>query len=559
MTNAPKSFNNQIRPTRSIEIAGKTVVFEQGHTNGLYDAFNEDNDIENFAVHAETLIVRSPLRLPQTDVTLYARELCFEGNDAHIETTPRSLTTRPWYTVAGQNGLDAGEVTVSIESLTNQPSGLTRFILKGGGGQLGGLGVNGVRGTDKEGFDTDGGISTRHTTALHVSEDYYWMADPILQISIYVDHEDYYYPNSGSVFSSYQYDRAEYWQPGDGANAVAGGKPGNGGAGGWVKGNLRLVDYVANLGGASANPTHHSGGEPGMPQPALKVRETGDEYYLVPPFFPFPSNPFSESRSWSILESHISQPGGNVVSPPPDFEFGHSGRQIALGHSLSWLSPKALSMVFTNAEDAYLGGNFSEAEEVLADYDSLLPRYQTYPEWQQLSGSWQTEFTNLLAAIQSLRQRIASNTVNLGSNLTFTATTSGSEPFSYQWLFNGAAIAGATNASLTLSNIGSARQGNYQVVITNDYGSVTSSVTELNLNLPPGYFQLKTELLGGGTVRLSFIGEPGANYSLDRSITLFPLNWVGQVTNVAGPAGFVVFTNAPDPNSMNFWRIRAVP
>ena len=42
---SPEPFNHQMRTTRSIAISGKTVVFQQGHPNGLYEAYNENNDI----------------------------------------------------------------------------------------------------------------------------------------------------------------------------------------------------------------------------------------------------------------------------------------------------------------------------------------------------------------------------------------------------------------------------------------------------------------------------------------------------------------------------------
>ena len=50
---------------------------------------------------------------------------------------------------------------------------------------------------------------------------------------------------------------------------------------------------------------------------------------------------------------------------------------------------------------------------------------------------------------------------------------------------NGATVVGATTDTLTLSNTSSNYFGAYQVVITNLYGSVTSSVANLTLAMPP--------------------------------------------------------------------------
>jgi len=43
---------------------------------------------------------------------------------------------------------------------------------------------------------------------------------------------------------------------------------------------------------------------------------------------------------------------------------------------------------------------------------------------------------------------------------------SGTPPFSYQWKSNTVAISGATNATLTLTNVSAASAGTYAVVIT---------------------------------------------------------------------------------------------
>jgi sugar lactone lactonase YvrE len=75
----------------------------------------------------------------------------------------------------------------------------------------------------------------------------------------------------------------------------------------------------------------------------------------------------------------------------------------------------------------------------------------------------------------------------------------------------------------------------------------------------PSYNQISGQLLSGGNLQLSFVGIVGANYALDRSFSLSPPNWIPQATNPAGAGGVLVFTNAPDATTNNFWRIRSVP
>jgi hypothetical protein len=61
-----------------------------------------------------------------------------------------------------------------------------------------------------------------------------------------------------------------------------------------------------------------------------------------------------------------------------------------------------------------------------------------------------------------------------------------------------------------------------------------------------------------GIMQLSFVGISGRNYALDSSFSLSPANWIPQATNQADAFGNLVFTNAPDPATNNFWRIRSV-
>ena len=68
-----------------------------------------------------------------------------------------------------------------------------------------------------------------------------------------------------------------------------------------------------------------------------------------------------------------------------------------------------------------------------------------------------------------------SQTVFVGFTATFNVMANGTLPISYQWLFNWTNITGATNTTLTLTNVQLNQAGNYAVLVTNAYGSVLSS------------------------------------------------------------------------------------
>ena len=88
-----------------------------------------------------------------------------------------------------------------------------------------------------------------------------------------------------------------------------------------------------------------------------------------------------------------------------------------------------------------------------------------------------------------------------GTPVTFEVTVSGTEPLTYQWQFNGAAIDGATGRSLSLSDVTADAAGDYGVTATNAAGSVTSDAATLVVVQPvliTGQPQDQTVTAGAG-------------------------------------------------------------
>ena len=71
--------------------------------------------------------------------------------------------------------------------------------------------------------------------------------------------------------------------------------------------------------------------------------------------------------------------------------------------------------------------------------------------------------------------------VSVGSNAVFTVAVAGIAPFTYQWRKDTVPLTWGTNFSLTVTNAQSTNVGNYSVVVSNTYGSVTSQVAALSL------------------------------------------------------------------------------
>ena len=66
-----------------------------------------------------------------------------------------------------------------------------------------------------------------------------------------------------------------------------------------------------------------------------------------------------------------------------------------------------------------------------------------------------------------------------GFSTSFSAVAGGTPPLSWQWHFEGMDVPGATNSTLTITNVQSVNMGNYSVTVSNSVGSMLSSNASL--------------------------------------------------------------------------------
>jgi hypothetical protein len=124
-------FNNLNRPTRNISLIGKTIVFEEDHKSGFFNRFHKNSDLKKLTIYAQTLIINSPLELPQTEVTIFAENIVFSNNGS-ISVKPEKNEQNA-NLGNGKDGMDLSEMRVYIKNFKS-PSGI-RFFLNGGDGQ----------------------------------------------------------------------------------------------------------------------------------------------------------------------------------------------------------------------------------------------------------------------------------------------------------------------------------------------------------------------------------------------------------------------------------------
>ncbi len=142
-----------------------------------------------------------------------------------------------------------------------------------------------------------------------------------------------------------------------------------------------------------------------------------------------------------------------------------------------------------------------------------------------------------------------SQTVSIGDTVSFTGFARGSDPLSYQWLFNDTnVIVGATSASLTLTNVQPSQAGNYSILVTNAYGAVTSSDAVLTVVTGP-------PLITSQPANQTIFAGLSATFSAV-AIGPRPLNyqWLFNDTNVIEGAttGTLTLTNVQPSQAGNY-------
>jgi len=113
-------------------------------------------------------------------------------------------------------------------------------------------------------------------------------------------------------------------------------------------------------------------------------------------------------------------------------------------------------------------------------------------------------------------------------------------------------LTGRTDAGLTLPAVTSSDTTNYFVVVTNNYGSVTSAMASLTVFLPPQEFSVQNVMTG---LQMSLTGSPSFPYILQSATNLTPpVSWKSIRTNYADISGNWQFTDTNVNGDQKFYR-----
>ncbi len=112
--------------------------------------------------------------------------------------------------------------------------------------------------------------------------------------------------------------------------------------------------------------------------------------------------------------------------------------------------------------------------------------------------------------------------------------------------------------TLVLNNAGPADAGSYQVIVSNPWASVTTSIATLTVSGTSAPIVIQgVERHSDGSFDLTGTGSPGARYVLNMATNLAPpVTWIGVITNTSTPAGEWQFTAIkPTGSRSTFFRV----
>jgi alpha-tubulin suppressor-like RCC1 family protein len=145
----------------------------------------------------------------------------------------------------------------------------------------------------------------------------------------------------------------------------------------------------------------------------------------------------------------------------------------------------------------------------------------------------------------------------VGGAVSFTAMAVGGQPLIYQWQRNGtnltdnARITGSHENALTIANLSASDAGNYQAVITNNYGSAASAVAALTTSGP--VFEAVT--VSGGTITLTWTATAGSTYQPQYKTNLTQTNWTNLGAPISATNNIVTASDVAPADRYRFYRV----
>jgi len=257
------------------------------------------------------------------------------------------------------------------------------------------------------------------------------------------------------------------------------------------------------------------------------------------------SNPFG------ALTSAVAQ---LTILVPPSILSQPTNQRVAAGSSVTFQvtaagsSPLTYQWLFNGTNAA--GSNTNQL---------TLANLQT-----NQAGSYSIVITNAAGAVTSspailtigtppsITQQPAGATIVQGQSASFSVLANANAPLSYQWRFNGTPVGNATTTSYTVTAANSANAGNYDVIVSDSYGSITSAPAVLRVLVPPTITGVQPST---STVSVSLLALSGLTYRLEYKNNLSDPTWTAASPWVSGSGGALVLQDTNALPASRFYRV----
>ena len=210
---------------------------------------------------------------------------------------------------------------------------------------------------------------------------------------------------------------------------------------------------------------------------------------------PSPAFGFSANGTGTWLRLGLSGAGTNILLQP-NTQYGFD----VMGSAADFFETLGTTNNVYGGGGAYMG---TAASGVPDDTTNLLVGDRVFLV-EMVGDNWKLQVTP-----PSITNQPANALVPQGANAIFTPVVNGSPFFHYQWYFNtNTLLTGQTNATLTVAgvNTNNGTIGAYSVVVTNNYGGITSQVAWLSVELPTVSSNITFSAASGGILDQSGVG-----------------------------------------------------
>ena len=349
-SSSSESLNNlnSSKGAKEVLIKAKHLVLTPGHQQGVFEQLNNMVDISKVTIEAEVIDVFNQINIPNANVYISAREINLSSN-GQIDITPLGFSDRATLPFAGKDGLDAGEIILNVKNI-NYSKKRTKalFILDGGEGQAGSLGVKGRNGSRLR--DLGSGVVFRtksRETCEHID-------NPTFERDRFKLKN-----NKRLICSSHSSKEGTNAWPTNGSKATAGSRPGVGGKGGWMRSHVKIPKELVSVEGGKSGESSGltKGGVAGVPKVS------------------FHQNIFIDRRNRTHLKGNtkrVASSGADAIAPEAKKERGLKGSFEISPLLKMWQAEGYLEKELLFANDLYLNNHIEESKSLFRKLDKGL-------------------------------------------------------------------------------------------------------------------------------------------------------------------------------------------